>query len=376
MTLNLEDLIRAAQQHQADRAVHPGRIQGALPARSARAVRHRRYGRLATTAAAVAVAAAVTVPVLALRVSSDTATSLPAAPTAAASTAPDAPQTTGLSGDVGPIPLLYRPTWLPAGYTERIRRLPLGSDRDKDVAAVQRFWTAGSVGTDGNGGAAGLSLDVRRATEATDPSTEDGEQVDVNGRPGVYLGVDGKSYLRWRPDHDTVLSVAAHRPGLSRSDLLRVARSVRPDPATMVLPLRLGWLPDGLPSGHAEVSGDAPNVWFGQISAQGLSPNAARDGKTAKLGGRSISVAAGPSTIAPGGGQRLTVAGRPARLVERDAGSGSTTMRYLVVELAGGRLLTVTGSWPPVDPLTTADLVRVAENTRLDGADQGWIRGR
>ena len=62
MTVPIEDLIRDAQERQADRAIDLERIWAALPASRRRHVRQRRLGMIAAFAAVVAVAAVVTVP--------------------------------------------------------------------------------------------------------------------------------------------------------------------------------------------------------------------------------------------------------------------------------------------------------------------------
>lgn len=67
MTRNIEDLIRSAQELQADRAVSTDRIRAALPSRVDSVRRRRRFSMLGATVATAVVAAAVTIPAVALR---------------------------------------------------------------------------------------------------------------------------------------------------------------------------------------------------------------------------------------------------------------------------------------------------------------------
>jgi hypothetical protein len=368
VSTHIEDLIRDAQRGMAERAIHPDRVRAALPARAARVARRRRYGALGGVATAAAVVLAVAVPAIALRGGSPVVAMPPAAPSSASA---------GRLPAIEPVPLVYRPTWLPAGLTERIRRAPLGSAASEEYAGPARLWTAQSVGTDGDGGANGLQLHVRGALNAEDPPANDGVPVDVGGQPGFYHPSphDQKSYLEWRIDAGTVAMLDEHRLSLSRDDMLRVARSVRPDPGTLRVPLHIGWLPSGMTPRYAELSGDSPAAYYCMVSAEESLPAGptGATGKEGKQGPRQLSVAIAPTTTAPEGGEALTVDGYPARLVAR------TEFRqlFLVVDLGTRGLLTVVANWPDPRPLTRDDLVRIAENVTVeDSADVAWIGTR
>lgn len=364
MSVDVEDLIRQAQERQADRAVHGERIRAALPARAARVARQHRYGRLVAVAAAGAVAAAVTVPVLVLR---DRAPDLSPGAAASPSMIVDKPPVV-----VTTFRVRYRPTWLPPGLAERSRVVGYDEVTGKPVTGPQRRWTPGPVGTDGEEGQ-GVSVTTRPAQGPADPGGSGGEAVDVNGRRGYYHGGQTKAYVEWRAEDDTVVVVGVRELRLSRSELLRVARSVRPDQGKMTLPLRPGWLPAGMKVHTAQVSGDSPTAWFAQLSAEGAGPAGADKASGTPSG---LMVSLGPTTGAPAGGRTLTVAGRPARLVDRTGAPYGITVRYLVVDRGAGSLLTVTASWSAVSPLTDEDLIRVARNTEVDGAGQRWIGSR
>jgi hypothetical protein len=364
MTVDLERLIRAAQERQAQRAVAPDRVRAALPERAARTVRRRRrrYGVLGAVAVAASVAAAVTVPALALRGGSGATTPRVAVP-------PSAPVTgtpgTATAGEASP--LRFRPTWLPPGLLERsrLRQFDAGG-------AVQRFWTSEPVGTDGNdGGGRSVSLRVSGGQKPTDPQNNGGTPVDVNGKTGYYHGTadSTKSYVEWRADTQSVVSIAQHG-SVSQADMLRIARSVQPDPGRVRIPLTLGWLPAGLTVSIGEVSGDSPGKWMARLSAE--EPSTGAEGKVR----RSVMASISPTTTAPAGGEQLTVGGHPARLVKR-ADIPELDMTYLVVDLGGGTLLTVLGHGPNENPVTRDDLIRVAEHaTPDDQADASWIGTR
>jgi hypothetical protein len=367
MTPHIEDLVRDAQERFADRAVHPERIRAGLPRRAARRARRRRYGALGVAGIAVAVAAAVVAPVLALGHGSGGAKAPGfAAPRQSAPGGPPA------ATELAPA-LRYRPGWLPAGLRERIRWVPLTGEAGASSPAM-RTWTAQPVGTNGHGANSTLILSIRPSSAANDPQRNDGVAVDINGQRGYYHGRPGeeKSYVEWRAGA-TVLSVSQLRLGLSEADLVKVARSVRPDTGRLRVPLELGWLPSGMSAGFAEVSGDSPTSWYVSVTAEEPQPQA---GKESKEGPRNISVELSPTTNAPSGGERLTVNGRPARLVTRTDIPG-LNMKYLVVDLGGGQLLTVTASWPTARPLTRADMVKVAERASpVTPADVAWIGTR
>jgi hypothetical protein len=365
VTPHIEDLVRDAQERIADRAVHPDRIRAGLPRRAARRARHRRYGVAGLAIVAVAVVAAVAAPLLVLGHGGKARTA-PYQAGARASTSDTQTQSTGLA----PVPMSYRPTWLPTGLTERIRWVPLSPATAESAAGVMRTWSAQHVGTNGYGAEHQLMLTVRHNSVARQPGSNQGVPVDINGKPGYYHGTAGeeKSYVEWRADPATILSVSQLRLGLSEADMLTVAKSVQPDTAQLRVPLDLGWLPNGLHADYAEVSGDSPTNWLVYEAAEAA---AQTSGKESKEAPQSVSVFLSPTTTAPNGGQPLTVGGHPARVVDR---TDIPNMRYLVVNLGSGKLLTVVAEWPSAQPLTTADMVKVAEHaTPVTPADTAWI---
>ncbi|MEV0127923.1 hypothetical protein AB0H83_05575 [Dactylosporangium sp. NPDC050688] len=358
MTTPIEDLIRAAQQRQAERAHGPDRLLTELPARAARQARRRRYQTLGTVAVAAAVAAALTVPAFGLRNGTSGAPSQPAAQ-------PSSAATPAATSTFPPVALRYRPTWLPPGLTERIRTGQPVSAGNDSPASMLRVWTDRPVGTDGAGVPAQLVMSMRQASGTNDPLANTGVEVDINGTLGYYHASD-KPYVEWRADAGTVVALQQHELNLSQHDLLRIARSVQPDPAQLLVPLHVGWLPDGMNVITGQVSGDSPAAWMAMLGAH-QQPTSGSSASSQ----RSITVSLSPTTIAPAGGRSLTVNGHPARLVIRT--DRPMDMRYVVVDLGDGRKLTVSGV-SRADPLTDDDLIRVAEHAApSDPVDVAWI---
>lgn len=411
MNTRIEDLIRQAQAQQAERAAAPDRIRGALPARAARVARRRRHGTLVAAVGAAAVAVAITVPVVALRDSAGGGISPAAPPTASADRVPTAVPVIPVTS------LRYRPTWLPAGLAERNRMASFPA-RDGQFHGALRSWTRNPVGLVGEPKGGRLELQVSEAPPVGKP-VEDagGKPVDVNGVRGYYHGADGKSYVTWPAEAGIQLSISQHGLALSERDLLRVARSVRPDPAQLSSPLRFGSLPNGLAMSMLEVFGDSPTSWLARVSGEQMlgtpagelaipvKPGAAGVGEGAGArakpagpptttataavppapGGakatqlppgkskensqvRHLSVAVGTSTTAPDGGDSLVVSGHPARFVTRGVAE-KLTLNYLVVDLGEGRLLTLLG-----EQVSRDDLVSTAEQVDVDpNPDLSWL---
>ena len=354
MTLKLEDLIRGAQQRQAERAPDPDRIRAALPARTARRARRRRNGTLVALVAAAGVAAAVAVPVAVLRPDSTVATQVGAPPP------PTGPAPTGLSA-----PLRFHATWLPPGLAERFRAVALADLGPGRIDGPYRVYT--KQPTDGNGNASGpdLTVQVRRAASANDPEANTGSPITVNGKPGVFhgtVGGDAKSYVEWRADADWVVSVQQKNLGLTQGDLLRVANSVRADPATFDIPLRFGWLPDGLAPQFATLSGNGPAAWALLVAGE----QAGTGTKETAKANRGFTVLLGTATPAPAGGTVIQVGNRTGRLVTRaDPG-----LAFVVVDLGGGRLLTMIGQ----GGVTEQDLIKIAQQTEVTAdPDLTWL---
>jgi hypothetical protein len=363
--MDIEDLIRTTQARQADRALPADHVRAALPRKVARARRQRRLGLLTGVVAAAAVATASTVPALTVR---HTDTTVAAAPTPSV-TEPDAT----------PLPdfrLGYRPAWTPPGYSEHIRQANIADPAEHGFGpTVVRVWTK-RVGAGDPWGGAELVLSVRTEVAGAVPDPG-GQKVDINGSKGSYFGAQGdhKSYVGWAPDTRTRLTLAASHLDISRADLLRMARSVRPDPGSHTVPVRLRWLPADWTAIGATVSGASKATWRCEVAAAKAAPDpiSVFDKKAAKEGGHSspgsMSVVVGAVTDAPAGGDALTVGGRPARHPVRADAAGSS-LTYLVVDLGGGRYMTLIGSG---GGLTLTDLTKVAERAEITPAGLDWL---
>ncbi|GAA2714316.1 hypothetical protein [Actinoplanes palleronii] len=369
MSRDIEDLIRSAQEHQADRAVPPDRIRSALPRRAVVVRRRQRYGLLGATVAAVAVAGAVTVPVLALR-GGDPASST-TAPGAAGTAAPST-GATAAPVPAGTLPrdiaLRYRPTWVPAGLIEGIRQhVAVEPGAARAEPWLVRVWKKQAVAGDPWDGPE-MSLNVRTVAPGYGANRDtSGEAVDINGAEGEYVNAKGdtKAYVTWLADERTALSVSVNGLALSKADLLRTARSVRPDTGLSAVPVRLGWLPTGWTANSVAVSGTGAAAWRAQVSAFSLGST----GKPKEGAGGQLSVTVGSSTEAPSGGEQLTVGGHPARHPVRTDEPGQGLI-YLVVDLGGGRVMTVVGQGAG---LTLDDVRKVAERTEVSPAGQSWL---
>jgi hypothetical protein len=375
----IEDLIRAAQEEQARRAVPESRVLAGLPAL------RRRRRRLVLLGAGVTAAAAAVVPVVVLA-GPPAVAPVPLSPAAAPSVPATGPSVSAVVPPVAAslpaqVALGYRPGWVPAGFAEYVRQADIGDD-DLGPTLV-RVWRR-SVGAGDPWGEPGGQLDFYVRTDVTDPAAavyRGGEKVDVNGADGWYSPAQGdkKSSLTWIAGDDTVLMLATSRLDLRKADLLRVARSVRPDPGVTTNPVRLRWLPDGWSAAHSTVSGPSAGRWRASVNAvtappvTASLPAGADKGEGGAEGGRDrygdVTVTVGESAEAPDGGRELTVAGRPAREPVRadEAGKG---LRYLVVELGSGRVMTLVGSGAG---LSAGDLVRIAEGAEVTPAGLEWL---
>jgi hypothetical protein len=306
MSQSLEDLVRAVQHEQAERAVDPRRVLAALPQRRVRAVRRR---RLVLAGVAAAVAAVVAVPVFALR----------QGPAPQPPSATPGPSVSPAPGQL--VPLKYSPGWLPAGYAEYSRTIrPPGS--------LNRAWAAAPptspVRLSELTGI--LSMTVGGAADATEDAS--GETVDINGVRGVYRAEE-PSRVTWQLD-GTRISIGMLKPLLPKDTLLRIARSVRPDPAAMELPLTMR-VPAGQSIAGQSMTGVSAGEWLATTTLGELTPS----GGLAELG---ATISVGTMTRASAGGTALRVAGHPARYVRNTA---SRTGHFLVVDLDGGLKLTV-----------------------------------
>lgn len=362
-----EDMIRQALERQAGLAVPADRIRAALPALAARRARQRRVRTaVVAVAAAVAVGATVAVPVLGLGRAAAPIT--PAAP----------PNPTATTAAPAAMPLRYRPTWLPPGFTERSRMVSSTAD-----GAVIQIWTREPKGVQLYSGGPRLEFSVTPAPGGVDPYGTSGTRVDVNGRPGYLVGTPGdgnKSYLHWMVDGSTVLQVHLVDYRVSRADLEKAARSVRPTPAVQAAPLRAGWLPAGLVARPGVgIDGDSARFWQARVYAEAPTRAAQVDPSTAAEkvdpSGQdplSVVLTVGTETAAPSGGESTTVGGRPARFVTHMPEPGRPRKHsYVVVDLGGGLQLTVLATNPPV---SRAALTRIAEQAEVDPSpDVAWL---
>ncbi|GAA0911109.1 hypothetical protein Vau01_098110 [Virgisporangium aurantiacum] len=141
------------------------------------------------------------------------------------------------------VPLRYAPTWLPPGIVERERGV--ASARSLSGGPVNSFtyWRAWQSPTarpwDGS-----LSVSMSVSVDSRDRGDcPHGENVAINDVPGKYnfaLGQAGPaSCLTWHPDPHTALQINGNGLGLSRDDMLRIARSVRADSTPLVVPFRV-----------------------------------------------------------------------------------------------------------------------------------------
>jgi len=336
MSQSIEDLVRAAQHQQAERAADPRRILAALPQRRVQVVRRRRLV-LAVAAAAVAVVAAV--PVFALR----------------EGPAPQPPSVTP-SPSVSAVgtgfpPLRFSPGWLPTGYAEYYRTV-------RPSAGLTRIWASAAPKSplllDDVPGR--LSMNVVATPDAEVTRDEGDEAVDINGIGGAYR-TDGPPGVYWEVDGFTI-EIRADQPGLSKDTVLRMARSVRPDPAGTEMPFEMR-VPAGRVVAAQSVQGGSPGSWLAVTDLGEQDP-----GGDVSASGTSISV--GTVTSAPGGGTTLRVAGHSARYLYSEIPEAG---HYLVVDLGGGLLLTVVS--PELDQPA---IVALAEAVGMPGPPAvAWI---
>lgn len=362
MKPDIDDLIRDAVRRQEALAVDPDRIRAVLPARTARQLRTR---RMATIGVVAAVAVAVAVPVILLREPAVGGDGGPAASSTAPTTGPAIP---GLATGT----LRFRPTWLPDGMVERSRTIPLSATPDpKDT--TDRLWKPLSAG-DGPTGHLGLASwkfepspgDTAQPPVATGEDGRGGvatdQNVDINGKPGTY----GTELVTWQFDADTKLMLYGPGTGLSREDMLRIARSVVQDTTELRAPLRVDWLPDGVSGEFMSVWGDSPAKWGSRIFA---------DGDRAYVNTSIDTTAPAP------GGEQVDVGGRPAHLAQVDEEEpirGNYRTRWvLTMDLGDGHHLTVRGGTVPNGPansLSRDDMIRIAGSVVLDPSpDLTWL---
>jgi hypothetical protein len=277
----------------------------------------------------------------------------------------------------------YSPTWLPPGLKEVGR---MSSTPDVANTNLVRTWSWDPVGPDGVMNGARLELTIWRAGNAASSA---GEPVDINGHPGRYGGPpDGTTNVlggmeqgvEWRPDDQTVLHLTDFAR-MSRQDLLRIARSFRPDPGRLTVPLHVDWLPGTMHQGYAWTAGGSPTSWRSQLSFSERYTVTDPDGENgrpnpadtqAKLNSRALEVSIGTVSPAPAGGEVVTIGDHPARLLIKHFPEGAypRLITYIVVDLGLGLPLTVAG-W---GVWSRGDMLRIAENVRVDRVpDLSWL---
>jgi hypothetical protein len=366
--MDLEELVRAAQDRQAGRAP-TDRVRAALPSRITHARRRRRIFTAAGSAvAAVAVAGAIAVPSLATRGGGATVAHRPGA-----TVTPSQVTSTELPSAAArrTYRLAYRPTWVPAGYRERIRSANDANPPESAGSSLMRVWKK-HVGLGDPWGGAGLTLYV--TSGLADSSTQldtNGKPVVVNGSHGFYVPSQGdhKSYVGWTVDAHTALMVSADHLDISEQSLVRMARSVVPDTGTLPSPVVCGWLPDGWTATGFQVSGDAAATWRAEVFLSNPDAPVSKVPSSDPNTQGSLSIVVGSTTDAPAGGAKLTVGGHPARHPVRTDESGKS-LTYLVVDLGRGRLMTLIGSG---GGLTLATIEKIAARTDVSTTAPSWL---
>jgi hypothetical protein len=276
--------------------------------------------------------------------------------------------------------LRYSPTWVPPGLREVSRTATL----DLAHPTLVRTWTTDGRDPYGVANNGRLQLNLH----GKDAGRRSGEPVDISGRLGFYngapqgrggeavpaFGPGRSSSVVWMPDDETVLVLSDTDLRLPREDMLRMARSVRPDPGRLASPLQAGWMPDDMVLTYLEMVGDSSASWqfqltyYQRISSVGTGVGDADS--DAKLNGLTLQLWIGPTAPARTGGAAITVNGRPARLVSQRRVAHPRDVAHVVIDFGLGTPVTVTG----IGPWDHADLVRIAENLEVRGLpDLSWL---
>lgn len=366
MTVPIEELIRDAQERQANRAVHPDRIRAALPARRRRAVRQRRLGMVAVCAAVAGAAAVVTVPTLALNGHGNAAAraGAPAPGQASPSAVPPSQQPTPPT--IAPVALGYTIGSPPAGLVERSRSA--GSGTSLNPALQTRMWSAQPVDEYGDLKGSRLVLDVQQTTGSGQYAGV--TPITLGGKPGWYDGIDApdKSSVSWKPDAGTLVTLEQHGLNLSRTALIGIAESVRPDAATLPPVVTFGWLPGTFSVQDVALAANSNTSWRGDIDLESTS---GQDPHGRSLAGPSLFVDVGTSSNETGSGEPVSVHGRTGKLIT-DPATAPEPRLTLVVELGDGIWLTVSVMYPVTAPVSRDDLLHVAEALQLAPPDLSW----
>ncbi len=332
--------------------------------RTARGAHNRRRGLLASGAAALAVVAVVATAsaILAqqpadvgpLEVGQPGQSTTPSAPPPA--TAPAMPA-------LPPAPLRFAPTWLPQGWAEHGRMTWFGEDTG---GPSNRLWAkAPPQIAQGELKGTRFELSSRKDT-VNDPGASG--SVDINGHHGLITRESGRpKSITWRVG-DVVLNLQQWGATLTEQEMLQIARSVQPDAGKFTVPFTLGRVPAGYAPSGVEFVGRSPSSWHAALRLSGSVQ--ATEGPASKPGPPPmLTVALGTETLAPQGGEALTVGGHPARYVVAKVAGGTIDLPYVVVDLGGGLLLTISALDTPRE-----QLVQVAEGVTHDpAADLSWI---
>jgi hypothetical protein len=381
MTVPIEDLIREAQERQANRAVHPDRIRAGLPARRRRVVRQRQLGMVAVCAAVAGAAAVVTVPIVAVgghgnSHGSGHATTQAGAPAPGPGSAPAATPGSGPTPTIAPQALGYTIGSPPAGLVERSRTWGSGSGLNPPL--VTRIWSAQPVDDYGDLKGSRLDLYVQQTTGGGPASGV--TPITVGGKPGWYDGIDApdKSSVSWKPDAGTLLTVDQHGLNLSQNALISIAESVRPDPATLAPVITFGWLPGAFSADDVALAGNSNTSWHSDIDVSSDAvlnspgPDGPHQGRS--YFGTTLTVTLGTSTTVTDNGEPVSVRGRTGKLVSDPATDLSPGPRLtLVVDLGDGTWLTIMAMYPAASPVSKDDLLHIAEALQLAPPDLAWI---
>jgi hypothetical protein len=158
----------------------------------------------------------------------------------------------------------------------------------------------------------------------------------------------------------STIEIRAVDPGMARDTMLRIARSVRPDPATMEMVFAVR-VPAGQVIAARTVAGISAGKWLATTDLGEEDPS----GDVVASG---ASVGVGTVTRAPAGGTTLRVAGHPARYLYSEVPEAG---HYLVVDLGGG--LKLTAFSPDLDQPAIVALAEAVDPPNLGTV--AWIGG-
>jgi hypothetical protein len=277
-----------------------------------------------------------------------------------------------VTGDVSLTSLRYSPRWLPPGIVERSR------SRDPDGLSLRREWERPGAGSSHR--RAMVILQVYDTAYAGRMDCRNGANVAINGVTGGLWSNGGTSAgcVRWQPDPSTVLVVTEHHLGISQDGLLRIARSMQPDPGWMTVPLRLDrpGIVATTTQPYASVRGESARDWSVALHFDQGNPG---------TGIWHATVSLSTKVTPPIGGRWLTTAvvgDRPARYFAVDPRRSFYLVpgeARLVVDVGSGVWLAVSVVLSPFsrDALPSmAELVAVAMGVRIAIPDLSWIGSR